>query len=470
MKTKKSKILIISLIGIFSLLLISYIIMTCISSKYFQKNTIINGTDFSYCKIEDVIESLNSKYDDYHLDVKLRDKTFTINPKDIDLVITAKNDLIKIKDDQNAFLWFTYLFGTNEYTANYQISYSENKLTSLLMSMPEFNIDNMIKPKNATVEIVDGQPQIVEGSKGTEFDTEKAINLIKSNISDLNTEVSIEDAGYYTIATYDSNSDIVKNFYNTIKSYTDLNIKYNYVENVSFDIPHEEICKMIDIDSDNYKCSINKDKIAEFVAKFAEEHDTFGKDRLFKTSIGKTVKVNSNSLGWEIDQEAEVEELYKNLIDKKDIEREPIFSHQGKVYTADCFDIGDSYVEFNFTDQKVYFYMNGKHILTDDIISGNPNRYQNTPGGLYEIYSMSYDVVLTGPGYASHVDYWMPFNGEIGMHDAHWQSKFGGDLYLSRGSHGCVNLPYKTAQTIWDMGYRGLPVIGYWQNSDYIVD
>ena len=106
--------------------------MTCISSKYFQKNTIINGTDFSYCKIEDVIESLNSKYDEYHLDVKLRDKTFTINPKDIDLVITAKNDLIKIKDDQNAFLWFTYLFGTNEYTANYQISYSENKTTIIL--------------------------------------------------------------------------------------------------------------------------------------------------------------------------------------------------------------------------------------------------------------------------------------------------------------------------------------------------
>ena len=43
--------------------------------------------------------------------------------------------------------------------------------------------------------------------------------------------------------------------------------------------------------------------------------------------------------------------------------------------------------------------------------------------------------------YETPVAYWMPFNGGIGFHDATWQSSFGGNRYLSHGSHGCVNMP-----------------------------
>ena len=126
-------------------------------------------------------------------------------------------------------------------------------------------------------------------------------------------------------------------------------------------------------------------------------------------------------------------------------------------------------MEIDLSNQRVMFKLNGKRILMDDIISGNPNRNNNTPGGLYAIYGMRMNVMLTGPGYASHVDYWMPFNGEIGLHDAYWQSKFGGELYKTRGSHGCINLPRSTAQTIFEMGYRGLPVVCYWRTADYLV-
>ena len=45
--------------------------------------------------------------------------------------------------------------------------------------------------------------------------------------------------------------------------------------------------------------------------------------------------------------------------------------------------------------------------------------------------------------YEQPVTYWMPFNGGIGFHDADWQPYFGGDRYLTGGSHGCINLPQK---------------------------
>ena len=33
----------------------------------------------------------------------------------------------------------------------------------------------------------------------------------------------------------------------------------------------------------------------------------------------------------------------------------------------------------------------------------------------------------------------MPFDGGIGFHDASWRDEFGGDIYLTDGSHGCIN-------------------------------
>ena len=56
----------------------------------------------------------------------------------------------------------------------------------------------------------------------------------------------------------------------------------------------------------------------------------------------------------------------------------------------------------------------------------------------------------TVPCYESFVNYWMPFNGGVGMHDATWRSSFGGQIYLRGGSHGCINLPVSAAKTIYE--------------------
>jgi hypothetical protein len=56
----------------------------------------------------------------------------------------------------------------------------------------------------------------------------------------------------------------------------------------------------------------------------------------------------------------------------------------------------------------------------------------------------------------------MPFNGDIGLHDATWQSSFGGTRYKDGyGSHGCVNLPLSAAATIFSYVKAGFPVLMY---------
>jgi len=55
----------------------------------------------------------------------------------------------------------------------------------------------------------------------------------------------------------------------------------------------------------------------------------------------------------------------------------------------------------------------------------------------------------------------MPFNGDIGIHDATWRSKFGGQIYITDGSHGCINTPYDVASKIFEYITQGTPVICY---------
>ena len=57
--------------------------------------------------------------------------------------------------------------------------------------------------------------------------------------------------------------------------------------------------------------------------------------------------------------------------------------------------------------------------------------------------------------------YWMPFNGNIGLHDASWRDAFGGHIYYMKGSHGCINLPTQKAAEIYDQVEKGEAVVVY---------
>ncbi len=71
------------------------------------------------------------------------------------------------------------------------------------------------------------------------------------------------------------------------------------------------------------------------------------------------------------------------------------------------------------------------------------------------------DYTLTGQDYNSEVSFWLPFNGDVGIHDASWRSEFGGSIYKTRGSHGCVNTPYSAMKTIYENVKIGYPVVVY---------
>ena len=129
----------------------------------------------------------------------------------------------------------------------------------------------------------------------------------------------------------------------------------------------------------------------------------------------------------------------------------------GYVYQDSIELLPQLFVEVDISDQKVQMYQDNKLILATDTVTGNPNSPTNK--GYFSVTYKELDTYLVGPGYRSHVDYWIPFDGDIGLHDASWRSTFGGDIYLENGSHGCVNLPNEAAETIYDNVEAGTKVL-----------
>ena len=85
-----------------------------------------------------------------------------------------------------------------------------------------------------------------------------------------------------------------------------------------------------------------------------------------------------------------------------------------------------------------------------------------SPEGIFCLVGKSEDEVLRGEGYATPVEYWMPFYGGVGIHDADsWRSSYGGDIYQYSGSHGCINTPTANAAIIYQNIEPGTPIICY---------
>lgn len=111
----------------------------------------------------------------------------------------------------------------------------------------------------------------------------------------------------------------------------------------------------------------------------------------------------------------------------------------------------------DISEQKLIYYKNGQDILDTSIVTGTKGKH-DTPVGHYTLKVANKTTAKTlrgtnddGTKYASYVDYWMPFitSRGIGFHDASWRSSFGGSIYKTSGSHGCVNMPKESAKILY---------------------
>ncbi len=281
---------------------------------------------------------------------------------------------------------------------------------------------------------------------------EELFNLVVENIdkreSELNIEKNIEQPA---ILKDDESLALARDKANR---HLDMTLKYDFGDREEL-IDRSVLKDLIIVNGK--ELDVNAEKARAYVVGLAEKYDTFGKSRKFKTNTGNIINTSGGAYGWMTHRGKTTDALIQHIKAGENKTIEPVYSYTALSRNSD--DIGDSYVEIDLNQQMVYVYIKGELKVKTPTVTGNVSKNHSTPRGVDAITYKQNGAVLRGEGYASPVKYWMPFNGDVGLHDADWRSSFGGDIYKSNGSHGCINLPPGNAKTIFDLVYPGMPVI-----------
>lgn len=352
----------------------------------------------------------------------------------------------------------------HRYTVDAVLKYDEAALRALL--------ENMAFVKNASptsdayiTPYEEGKAfSIVPEVQGTEIDMDKLMAAVKDALNSQTRLLKVENLDCYkTIQVTADNADLNQMCAN-LNRYKDINITYVFGDQQEI-LPGLEAVKWIDGVSGS-TVQVNQQKVAEYVKYLADKYDTYGKPHTFTSTSGRQVSVNGD-YGWQINQAEEAVALTRMVQNGTNQTREPAYSRTAASRTGN--DFGTTYVEVDMGLQHIYMYENGTLIAEAPIVTGNVAKGWTTPEGLYTLYYKERDRVLRGPkradgtySYESPVSYWMPFNGGIGLHDASWRGKFGGEIYKNNGSHGCINIPPKTAAVIYEHVYKGIPILCFY--------
>lgn len=207
---------------------------------------------------------------------------------------------------------------------------------------------------------------------------------------------------------------------------------------------------------------LSEEGVRAWVDGLAEEYNTCGTMLEFQSTRGDVVSVKYDTYGTKLDADAEVEYLLAALTGSGSGTEDhiPVYLQEGFVRGLD--DIGGTYIEVDMTEQHMYYYVDGELVLDTDVVTGNTGRRMGTPEGVEYVYNKQRNRILRGEDYATPVKYWVPVKGNVGIHDANWRSRFGGEIYKTDGSHGCINTPTKIMAQLYELVEIGTPVIMFY--------
>lgn len=297
---------------------------------------------------------------------------------------------------------------------------------------------------------------ILPEERGNALDRERTLACVKKAMGALETRVNLEENGCYREPARTAGDGKLQKLADDMNRYAGTKVVYRFGD-------AEEILDGTRIQrwlrEEQGEAVLDRAGVAGYVASLRKKYDTIFRSHTFMTSYGEEITLQDGDYGWWMDCERETEELYRMLCRGKSGARTPVYYQTAAAYGGQ--DYGDSYVEINLTAQHLFVYRDGKKVMESDFVSGNAASGDATPAGIYGLTYKERDATLNGEDYESLVSYWMPFNRNVGLHDAVWRDRFGGDIYRWAGSHGCINLPYAAAKELYGHVEKGMAVICY---------
>ena len=348
------------------------------------------------------------------------------------------------------------------------------QLDSLDVTKPEADANAIEReaPQDAHVAFEDGVFQVeeaVNGNKLKDGAVRAALEQTLSGITDAGQQAETivaeltEIDCYETpeITTENTEFDIQKSFEDELHGFL-LTVDFaKAAPQLTFEEPVQKLSQkqaeaLISLEDDG-AVTVDEAGVHALVNGWAEEYDIPYTKYQFKSEVDGYVPIQFLDVSYRLDREALTKTLCERLrtLDAGEVTPE-IVCYRGD----EPFDIKDTYIEVDITNQKMTFYKDGELVVSTDVVTGLPDGHP-TITGLYYTYYKTTDIWLDGPDYHVFVKYWVSITDLYGLHDASWRSNFGSDIYLYGGSHGCVNTPEEAMKAIYDNVTDGIPILSY---------
>ncbi len=439
-----------SIIGIYLLISLYFI-------NHFFFQTEINGVNVSLKPHNDVSSIITRFIKEYELKLLERDgQTEIITSQNIGMQYNQNSSTSFINHKQNSFLWIGSLFKNSRYYINDLYDYNRTLLDNKYNDLKCFS-GKIVEPRNVNFKYKDGSYEIIKEIYGNRVNKKLLITTIEKYILEGRKTLDLSVMQCYENPIYTIESPKTWTTKKLLDRYVSTRITYRF-GNETEQLDGSTIHHWLSVD-ENLEVIINNLEVAKFVKILSKKFDTVGIIREFQSSTGKNVELQGGLYGWKINRDEETKALINNIKQADIIEKEPIY--QQKAFSREGNEIGNTYVEINISKQHLWFYKDGKLIVHGPVVTGNPNRGHATVLGVYMVNYKQKEATLSGANYEAKVTYWMPFYGNIGLHDASWRYRFGGEIYLRNGSHGCVNAPLYLARTVFENIEEGVPVVVY---------
>lgn len=436
-------------------LLIIYLIGAIYFRNHYYPRTTIGSLDAGGQTAEYVARKLDSSIQDYSLTIQdINKDKYTVGGSDIGYTFDTSKEASSVQaimQSQSAWGWPVSLFRDSSYklTCTWDESALEKRLSDLL--------DASAEPVDASISFKEGSYKETKAVYGIKRDD--MLSAITDALEAQKTSLTFGKKYYTAPAVLDDDPEI-KEMKDQIKQYQQAVITYK-IDGLDEKLDADQILALLSVNDSDHKVVVNDEAVKKYVQDLAKKVNTYADVRTFHTQLGDDIQLGGGTYGWVINRAKEVEEIKKDLEAGKPVEREPIWEQTAAGPVGD--DIGNSYIEVDYTNQHLYVILNGQRTYESDIVSGNVTKGNGSPDGFYKINYKESPATLVGEDYSSPVTYFNVFAYNVGFHDASWRSTFGGNIYLSSGSHGCINLPLEAAKYIYDNVPVDTPVVCYYR-------
>ena len=434
------------------------------SSHFFPK-TVINGLNCAGLSVDQVKEKIQSQILSYTLTLEERGgQTEQLTGDQLQLKYVDDRKVEALMEEQNPFTWPIYIVKQNNHEMAANISYPEETMTQLLDALQCFRPENVTAPEDAKITDNGTAFEITPEVEGNTLKREETEQAVREAIDTGKSELNFEEAGLYEAPSVRSDDETLNNQVTQMNSLTAANLTYDFVDR-QYVVNRDVIKEWLTQDAEgNY--TIDETQAAAWVRQMAYETDTFGLAHTFKTSLGPTIELKAGGdYGWVINKDKTTAALVEAVKAGTQGAIEPVYLYSANDRSQN--DIGGTYVEICISQQKMWCYKDGQLVVETPVVTGSHATGYDTPAGsvwAIDGKKSDYDFTL----YTAHVMFWLPFNDQVGIHDSSWRSEYGGDIYLTNGSHGCVNTPYNAAEKIFNTVGIGDPVIVYYSLDDVV--